>query len=91
MNDLDEDEEDMPDPDDGKQKTRRKKRSTRNVVLDEDDYELIEENNPGFRRPTSENCKRLKKARTDVGAGPSVFMDDLFGADDVCRYLSSHQ
>ncbi|GKA48497.1 ABC transporter F family member 1-like protein [Tanacetum coccineum] len=41
-----------------------------NMVLDDDDYELIEENNPGFRRHTSENCKRLKKVRIDVGARP---------------------
>ncbi|GKB92387.1 hypothetical protein Tco_0964659 [Tanacetum coccineum] len=39
------------------------------MVLDDDDYEVIEENNPGFHCHTSENCKRLKKVRTDDGCG----------------------
>nr|GEX88291.1 farnesyl diphosphate synthase [Tanacetum cinerariifolium] len=51
------------------------------MVLDDDDYELIEENSLGFRRHTSEHCKRFKKVRIDVGARPSVTIDDLFWAD----------
>ncbi|GJZ94188.1 zf-CCHC domain-containing protein [Tanacetum coccineum] len=54
VNDLDDDEEDMSDIDDEKQKKRREKRSTKNIVFDDDDYEPIEENNPTFRRPTSD-------------------------------------
>ncbi|GKA63451.1 probable serine/threonine-protein phosphatase 2A regulatory subunit B'' subunit TON2 [Tanacetum coccineum] len=69
INDLNDDEEGKPDIDDEKQKKRRKKRSKRNMVLDDDDYEVIEENNPGFHCHTSENCKRLKKVRTDDGCG----------------------
>nr|GEW70180.1 hypothetical protein [Tanacetum cinerariifolium] len=36
------------------------------MVFDDDDYELIEENNRAFCHPTSEICKQLKKATTDV-------------------------
>ncbi|GJT92315.1 polyribonucleotide nucleotidyltransferase [Tanacetum coccineum] len=70
--DLHDNEEDGPHIDDGKQKKRSKNRSTKNVVLDDDDCELIEESNLAFRRPTSESCKRLKKVRLDVGARPLV-------------------
>ncbi|GJX44979.1 polyribonucleotide nucleotidyltransferase [Tanacetum coccineum] len=59
--DLHDNEEDGLHIDDGKQKKRSKNRSTKNVVLDDDDCELIEESNLAFRRPTSESCKRLKK------------------------------
>nr|GFA23400.1 polyribonucleotide nucleotidyltransferase [Tanacetum cinerariifolium] len=51
--DLHDNEEDGPHIDDGKQKNISKNRSTKNVVLDDDDCELIEENNLAFRRPTS--------------------------------------
>ncbi|GKB35218.1 polyribonucleotide nucleotidyltransferase [Tanacetum coccineum] len=56
VNDLDDDEEDISDIDDEKQKKRRKKRSPKIMVFDDNDYELIEENNPVFRHPTSEIC-----------------------------------
>ncbi|GJS42408.1 putative ion channel protein castor [Tanacetum coccineum] len=85
INDLNDDEEGKPDIDDEKQKKRRKKR---NMVLDDDDYEVIEENNPGFHCHTSENCKRLKKVRTDVGALPLATIDNLFGADDGTFQIS---
>ncbi|GJZ66583.1 putative ion channel protein castor [Tanacetum coccineum] len=88
INDLNDDEEGKPDIDDEKQKKRRKKRSKRNMVLDDDDYEVIEENNPGFHCHTSENCKRLKKVRTDVGALPLATIDNLFGADDGTFQIS---
>ncbi|GJX26956.1 hypothetical protein Tco_0233252 [Tanacetum coccineum] len=58
------------------------------MVLDDDDYEVIEENNPGFHCHTSENCKRLKKVRTDVGALPLATIDNLFGADDGTFQIS---
>ncbi|GJU78501.1 polyribonucleotide nucleotidyltransferase [Tanacetum coccineum] len=64
--DLHDNDEDGPHIDNGKQKKRSKNRSTKNVVLDDDDCELIEESNLAFRRPTSESCKRLKKARPDM-------------------------
>ncbi|XP_024981876.1 transcription elongation factor SPT6 homolog [Cynara cardunculus var. scolymus] len=78
VDDLDE-EEDLADGDDGKQKKRRKKReSNKNYLLDEDEYELLEDNFPGFSRPKlgSENYKRLKKARMDADEGPSMFFDE---------------
>ncbi|GJZ08548.1 polyribonucleotide nucleotidyltransferase [Tanacetum coccineum] len=70
--DLHDNKEDGPHIDDGKQKKRSKNRSTKNVVLNDNNCELIEESNLAFRRPTSESCKRLKKARPDVGARPLV-------------------
>ncbi|GJZ48729.1 retrovirus-related pol polyprotein from transposon TNT 1-94 [Tanacetum coccineum] len=63
--DLHDNKEDGPHIEDGKQKKRSKNRSTKNVVLDDDDCELIEESNLAFRRATSESCKLLKKARTE--------------------------
>ncbi|GJV68246.1 gypsy type transposase, partial [Tanacetum coccineum] len=71
-NNLHDNKEDVLYIDDGKKKKKNKNRSTKNVVLDDDDCELIKENNLAFRRPTSESCKRLKKARPDVGARPLV-------------------
>ncbi|KAI3700278.1 hypothetical protein L2E82_44900 [Cichorium intybus] len=59
VDDVDEDEqdaeeEDSVNSDDGRQKKRRRKKrkSEKNYVLDEEDYELLEDNNvTGFRRP----------------------------------------
>ncbi|KAJ0590946.1 putative tex-like protein, HTH domain superfamily [Helianthus annuus] len=64
--------------------TRRDKRrknerneSERNFVLDEDDYELLQDNNVGYRRPKeSQKFKRLKKARADADEGQSGFSDE---------------
>nr|GEU57544.1 putative glutamine amidotransferase PB2B2.05 [Tanacetum cinerariifolium] len=55
FNDLHDNKEDGPHIDDKKQKKRSKNRSTKNVVLDDDDCKLIEENNLAFCRPTSES------------------------------------
>nr|XP_043620517.1 transcription elongation factor SPT6 homolog [Erigeron canadensis] len=83
VDDVDEDdqdgEEDRADSDEErKRKKKRKKReSEKNYVLDEDDYELLEDN-VGFRRPKAESkkFKRLKKARDDADEGPSIFSDE---------------
>ncbi|KAF5765783.1 putative Spt6 acidic domain-containing protein [Helianthus annuus] len=58
--------------------TRRdKKEETKNYVLDEDDYELLQDN-VGFRRlkVESKKFKRLKKARADADEGQSGFSDE---------------
>ncbi|KAL8133543.1 hypothetical protein AgCh_008853 [Apium graveolens] len=57
-----------------KKKKRKKKESQKNYVLDEDDYELLEDNNiTGFRRPEeSKKFKRLKKAQRDHHSGRGV-------------------
>eukprot|EP00268_Persea_americana_P027117 TRINITY_DN265_c0_g1_i1.p1 TRINITY_DN265_c0_g1~~TRINITY_DN265_c0_g1_i1.p1 ORF type:complete len:1608 (-),score=448.42 TRINITY_DN265_c0_g1_i1:517-5340(-) len=64
-------EEEEGDSDEGekhKKKKRRKRESEKNYVLDEDDYELLQDNNiTGFHRPKpgSKKFKRLKKAGRD--------------------------
>ncbi|XP_068664398.1 transcription elongation factor SPT6 homolog isoform X2 [Aristolochia californica] len=60
-----EEEKDSDDKEKHKKKKRRKKESEKNYVLDEDDYELLQDNNiTGFHRPKigSKKFKRLKKA-----------------------------
>ncbi|XP_073273008.1 transcription elongation factor SPT6 homolog isoform X2 [Primulina huaijiensis] len=61
-----------------KKKKRKKRDSERNYVLDEDDYELLQESNISVPRPKLENkkFKRLKKARRDVEEGSSGFSDE---------------
>ncbi|CAH1432120.1 unnamed protein product [Lactuca virosa] len=86
VDDIDEDEqdaeeEDRADSDDERQKKkkRKKRESEKNYVLDEDDYELLQDNNiTGFRRPKAESkkFKRLKKARSDADEGQSGFSDE---------------
>ncbi|KAJ0742822.1 putative tex-like protein, HTH domain superfamily [Helianthus annuus] len=82
VNDLDDDEDDTTVVKNGSRKTK-KRGSKQHFALDEDDYDLLEENT-GLRRPKQESGKfnRLKKARTNADEGPSVFLDDLFGVDD---------
>ncbi|KAL8254572.1 hypothetical protein R6Q59_032793 [Mikania micrantha] len=84
VDDIDEDEqdgeeEDRADSDEERQrkKKRKKRESEKNYVLDEDDYELLQDN-VGFRRPKveSKKFKRLKKARADVDEGQSGFSDE---------------
>ncbi|KAL4571782.1 hypothetical protein LXL04_018547 [Taraxacum kok-saghyz] len=83
VDDVDEDEQDegRADSDDERQKKkkRKKRESEKNYVLDEDDYELLQDNNiTGFRRPKAESkkFKRLKKARSDADEGQSGFSDE---------------
>ncbi|XP_024967791.1 transcription elongation factor SPT6 homolog isoform X2 [Cynara cardunculus var. scolymus] len=86
VDDVDEDEqdaeeEDRADSDEERQrkKKRKKRESEKNYVLDEDDYELLQDNNiTGFRRPKveSKKFKRLKKARADADEGQSGFSDE---------------
>ncbi|KAJ0797991.1 putative tex-like protein, HTH domain superfamily [Helianthus annuus] len=82
VDDIDEDgeEEDRADSDEERQKKkkRKKRESERNFVLDEDDYELLQDNNVGYRRPKveSQKFKRLKKARADADEGQSGFSDE---------------
>ncbi|KAI3742191.1 hypothetical protein L1987_59871 [Smallanthus sonchifolius] len=85
VDDIDEDEqdgeeEDRADSDEERQrkKKRKKRESEKNFVLDEDDYELLQDNNVGYRRPKveSKKFKRLKKARADADEGQSGFSDE---------------
>ncbi|KAJ9547975.1 hypothetical protein OSB04_020518 [Centaurea solstitialis] len=77
----DAEEDDRADSDEERQrkKKRKKRESEKNYVLDEDDYELLQDNNiTGFRRPKveSKKFKRLKKARADADEGQSGFSDE---------------
>ncbi|KAL3637090.1 Transcription elongation factor spt6 [Castilleja foliolosa] len=75
----DDEEEDRVDSDEERQKKKRKKReSERNYVLDEDDYELLQESNISVPRPKNESqkFKRLKKARGDAEEEPSGLSDE---------------
>ncbi|KAM7529941.1 hypothetical protein LguiB_033351 [Lonicera macranthoides] len=76
-----EEEEDRVDSDEERQKKkkRKKRESEKNYVLDEDDYELLQDNNiTGFHRPKleSKKFKRLKKAQRDIDEERSGFSDD---------------
>ncbi|MCL7047010.1 hypothetical protein MKW94_029482 [Papaver nudicaule] len=50
-----------------KKKRRRQKEAEKTYEIDDDDWELLEENNPSFRR--SNKLKRLKKAVRDTDDG----------------------
>ncbi|XP_023537141.1 transcription elongation factor SPT6 homolog isoform X2 [Cucurbita pepo subsp. pepo] len=70
-----EDVEEREDSDDERQKKKKRKKKEE-YVLDEDDYELLEDNNISIQRPKgSKKFKRLKKARRD-NVEPSGFSDD---------------
>ncbi|KAM0954059.1 putative tex-like protein, HTH domain superfamily [Dioscorea sansibarensis] len=76
-----EEEEDRADSDEERHRKKRKKKreSEKNYVLDEDDYELLQDNNiTGFHRPKpGSKFKRLKKAGRDSELeDPSGFSDD---------------
>lgn len=76
----DEEQEERADSDEERQKKkkRKKRESEKNYVLDEDDYELLQDNNiTGFHRPRleSKKFKRLKKAQRDTEEETSGFSD----------------
>lgn len=75
-----EDEEDRADSDDERQKKkkRKKRESERNYMLDEDDYELLQESNIAVPRPKleSKKFKRLKKAQRDMDDAHSGFSEE---------------
>ncbi|KAK9170565.1 hypothetical protein Syun_002705 [Stephania yunnanensis] len=88
VDEVDEEEEERDEEDEGrassdeerkKKKKRKKRESEKNYVLDEDDYDLLQDNNVNFHRPRPESkkFKRLKKARRDNEQGePSGFSDE---------------
>ncbi|KAL6555302.1 Transcription elongation factor spt6 [Orobanche gracilis] len=61
-----------------KKKKRKKRESEKNYVLDEDDYDLLQESNISVPRPKlgSKKFKRLKKARRDAEEEPSGLSDE---------------
>ncbi|KAG6427914.1 hypothetical protein SASPL_112161 [Salvia splendens] len=79
-------EEDRVDSDEEQKKRKRKKRDQ--FMLDEDDYELLQESNISVNRPMlvssssfvlfieSKKFKRLKKARKEAEEEPSRFSDE---------------
>lgn len=67
--DEEEEEGDSDEEEKHKKKKKRRRESEKNYVLDEDDYELLQDNNiTGFHRPRpgSKKFKRLKKAGRDT-------------------------
>lgn len=84
VTDVEEEHEEEEDDraDDGaerqKKKKRKKRESERNYVLDEDDYELLQESNITVPRPKleSKKFKRLKKAQRDTAEEHSGFSDE---------------
>ncbi|GJR37279.1 transcription elongation factor SPT6 [Tanacetum coccineum] len=81
VDDVEEEEQDEDEADSDREKQKKKKRkkreSEKNYDLDEDDYELLEDN-VGYRRSKveSKKFKRLKKARADDDGGHSGFSDE---------------
>ncbi|KAF6149458.1 hypothetical protein GIB67_016996 [Kingdonia uniflora] len=51
VDDADEEDQDDAGEEKPKKKKRKKRESEKNYVLDEDDYELLQDNNVGFHRP----------------------------------------
>ncbi|KAI5659682.1 hypothetical protein M9H77_28475 [Catharanthus roseus] len=84
VDDVDEEEEedqeeDRADSDEEKQKKkkRKKRESEKSYVLDEDDYELLQESNITVHRPKNDKkFKRLKKAQRDTAEEHSGFSDE---------------
>ncbi|XP_057785560.1 LOW QUALITY PROTEIN: transcription elongation factor SPT6 homolog [Salvia miltiorrhiza] len=76
VEDEEDEEEDRVDSDEEQKKKKRKKREQ--FMLDEDDYELLQESNISVNRPKleSKKFKRLKKARRDAEEEPSGFADE---------------
>ncbi|KAI4348564.1 hypothetical protein L6164_009273 [Bauhinia variegata] len=71
-----EDEEERAESDEERQKKKKRKKKEE-YVLDEDDYELLEDNNINIhRRKESKKFKRLKKFRGDTGEEPSGLFDE---------------
>ncbi|XP_039160120.1 transcription elongation factor SPT6 homolog [Eucalyptus grandis] len=83
-------EEDRADSDEERQKKKKRKKNVKEFQLDEDDYDLLEDNNiTGFHRPSKESkkFKRLKKARRNADEESSGFSDDeeVVGSGKVGR------
>ncbi|OIW03224.1 hypothetical protein TanjilG_13018 [Lupinus angustifolius] len=81
------DEEERAESDEERQKRRKKKRKEE-YVLDEDDYELLEDNNINIhRRKDIKKFKRLKKGQRDTEEEPSGLSDeeDFVGSGKVGR------
>nr|DAD43000.1 TPA_asm: hypothetical protein HUJ06_001230 [Nelumbo nucifera] len=83
-------EEEERDSDEERQrkKKRKKRESEKNYVLDEDDYELLQDNNiTGFHRPKpgSKKFKRLKKAGRDSEQDEPLGFSDDEGVDKSGR------
>ncbi|KAG7962184.1 hypothetical protein I3843_09G052600 [Carya illinoinensis] len=85
VDDVDEeeeqDEEEKEDSDEERQRKKKRKKKE-NYTLDEDDYELLEDNNITIPRWKSKKFKRLKKAQGVTEEEPSGFSDEeeIFGS-----------
>ncbi|KAK2987755.1 hypothetical protein RJ640_016350 [Escallonia rubra] len=76
-NEYEEDEEDEQDEGINQKKKKQRKRDTvKNFELDDDDYELLADNIPGFHRQ-SNKLKRLKKAVRDTEKGVGRPPEDI--------------
>ncbi|CAA3013552.1 transcription elongation factor SPT6 homolog [Olea europaea subsp. europaea] len=71
-------EEDRADSGEERQKKKKRKKRESEYMLDEDDYELLQESNISVPRPKleSKKFKRLKKARRDTEEDTSGFSDE---------------
>ncbi|KAL6582151.1 hypothetical protein OROMI_006165 [Orobanche minor] len=84
VDDVEEEEEeggeDRVDSDEERQKKkkRKKRESGKNYILDEDDYDLLQESNISVSRPKleSKKFKRLKKAQRDAEEEPNGLSDE---------------
>ncbi|CAH1432781.1 unnamed protein product [Lactuca virosa] len=93
VDDIDEDEqdteeEDRVDSDDEmqKKKKRKKRESEKNYVLDEDDYELLQDNNiTRFRRPKVESKKGSDEEEEDgdIGEEEDEMVDFIVDEEEV--------
>ncbi|KIY95574.1 hypothetical protein MNEG_12389 [Monoraphidium neglectum] len=65
----------------GKRKKRKRRKSAREYRLDEEDYDLLEDNQVMVRRPAQQN-KRLKRRGDEPGRamGAQQLKESLFGA-----------
>eukprot|EP00798_Chlamydomonas_sp_ICE-L_P017810 gene17810-24188_t len=78
--DAEEEDDDEEDVEESRKKRKKKRKS---LKLDEDDYDLLEENDVKVKRPKEGVRKRLKRAG-DVGATDAEQMRaDLFGDEDL--------
>ncbi|XP_020220029.1 transcription elongation factor SPT6 homolog [Cajanus cajan] len=76
IEDEDQDEEERAESDEERQRKKKRKKKEE-YVLDEDDYELLEDNNINIhRRKESKKFKRLKKGRRDTEGEPSGLSDE---------------
>ncbi|KAK1386015.1 Transcription elongation factor spt6 [Heracleum sosnowskyi] len=94
VDDVDEEEEEDEDRQKKKKKNKRKRsESEKNYELDEDDYDLLEDNNVTVHRPSeTKKFKRLKKAKKDVADERSELLKRaLFDDDDGLEKLEEEQ